>query len=127
MLEMLPVIFEVVLIPLLAVLTGYLVAYIKSKTKDLQEATASDKADKYIGIVSEIVSKCVVATNQTYVETLKKEGKFDAAAQEAAFQATLDAVLGLLTDEAKAYLPTVVGDLTLYLTNLIEAEVNYQK
>ena len=127
MLEMLPVIFEVVLIPLLAVLTGYLVAYIKSKTKDLQEATASDKADKYIAIVSEIVSKCVVATNQTYVEALKKEGKFDVAAQEIAFQATLDAVLGLLTDEAKTYLPTVVGDLTLYLTNLIEAEVNYQK
>ena len=127
MLELLPVIFEVVLIPLLGVLTAYLVTFIKAKTKDLQAATENDKADKYLGIAAEVVSNCVVATNQTYVESLKKQGKFDEEAQKAAFEATLTAVMGVLSDEAKTYLPTIVGDLTLYLTNLIEAEVNLQK
>ena len=36
-------------------------------------------------MLSETITKCVVATNQTYVETLKKQGKFDKEAQKIAF------------------------------------------
>jgi len=28
-------------------------------------------------MLADTVTKCVIATNQTYVETLKKEGRFD--------------------------------------------------
>jgi hypothetical protein len=36
-------------------------------------------------MLTDTITKCVIATNQTYVETLKKEGKFDLEAQEVAF------------------------------------------
>ena len=41
--------------------------------------------NKYLKMLSETITKCVIATNQTYVETLKKQGKFDEEAQKIAF------------------------------------------
>jgi hypothetical protein len=73
------------------------------------------------------VVACVRATNQTYVETLKKQGKFDANAQQVAFEMTYKAVMDILTDEAKEYLINMCGDLDAFLTTRIEAEVNNTK
>ena len=69
------------------------------------------------------ITDCVVATNQTYVEALKKEGKFDKEAQYKAFQMTYNAVMDILTEDAKEYLNNFYGDLSLYLSKRIEAEV----
>ena len=40
------------------------------------------KMDKYLSMLTETITSCVIATNQTYVEALKKEGKFDLEAQK---------------------------------------------
>jgi hypothetical protein len=58
---------------------------------------------------------------------LKKENAFTKEAQEIAFQKTLDAVLAVLSDDAKEYLTELYGDATAYLTTRIEAEVNLRK
>ena len=73
------------------------------------------------------ISACVIATNQTYVEALKKGNAFTKEAQEEAFKQTYEAVMAVLTDEAKKYLTAAYGDLTAYITNKIEAEVNLSK
>jgi hypothetical protein len=73
------------------------------------------------------ISTCVAATNQTYVESLKQQGKFDAEAQKIAFESTYEEVFKVLTDEAKIYLANVYGDLSLYIQQKIEAEVKSQK
>ena len=78
-------------------------------------------------MLSDIITKCVIATNQTYVETLKKQGKFDQQAQEVAFQKTLLAVQAMLTAEAKQCLTEFYGDLDIYITSAIEAAVNEKK
>ena len=77
----------------------------------------NELAKKYISLLSSTITNCVIATNQTYVETLKKQGKFDAEAQKEAFNMTLNAVMALLTDEAKQYLSEIYGDLNTYITN----------
>ena len=120
-------IIEVCLIPLLGVLVTYLVKYINTKSKELEANTDNELAKKYISLLSSTITNCVIATNQTYVETLKKQGKFDAEAQKEAFNMTLDAVMALLTDEAKRYLSEIYGDLNTYITNQIEATVNQNK
>lgn len=58
---------------------------------------------------------------------MKKENAFTAEAQKEAFNLTYNAVMAILTDEAKAYLAEIYGDLTTYITNKIEAEVNISK
>lgn len=120
-------IIEVCLIPLLGVLVTYLVKYINTKSKELEASTDNELAKKYISLLSSTITNCVIATNQTYVETLKKQGKFDAEAQKEAFNMTLNAVMALLTDEAKKYLSEIYGDLNTYITNQIEATVNQNK
>jgi hypothetical protein len=127
MLELLSQIFEVCIIPLLAVLTTYLVKYINAKSKEI--VTTSDNAllDKYVNMLAFTISSCVLTTNQTYVDALKKEGKFDLEAQKKAFDMTLNAVLNILSEEAKVYLSEAFGDLNTYITNQIEASVNMNK
>lgn len=126
-LEMLFQIFELCIVPLLAVLTGYLVQWIKVKTAEVTEKNQKDVFDKYITMLGETIAKCVSATNQTYVDALKKAGSFDAEAQKHAFEMTLNAVMNVLGKDAIEYLTAIYGDLTSYLTTLIEAEVKAQK
>ena len=120
-------IFDLCVIPLLGILTMYLVQFIRLKSQEITDKTDSDLADKYIQMLTDTITTCVIATNQTYVESLKTQGKFDAEAQKEAFNLTYNAVMAVLTDEAKHYLAAIYGDLTAYITTRIEAEVNVSK
>lgn len=125
--KMLQEIFYVCIIPLLGVLTSYLVSFLKAKGNQMAENANNALASKYIKMLTETICTCVIATNQTYVEALKKEGKFDAEAQKKAFQMTYDAVMSILSKEAKDYLQNIYGDLDTFLTNAIEAQVKNNK
>ena len=125
--ELLTQIFEVCLIPLLGALTVYFVKYLNTKSEEIKLSVKNEEAQEYITMITETVTSCVIATNQTYVETLKKQGKFDANAQKVAFEKTLNAVLAILSDDAKDYINKSTGDLNNYLINLIESKVNANK
>jgi dsDNA-binding SOS-regulon protein len=125
--EILTIVLEIAIIPLLGALTAYLIAFIKSKTKQITEKTENDRYDTYINLLSETITKCVMATNQTYVEALKKDNAFTKEAQLKAFDMTVKAVLEVLNDDAKNYLTAAVGDLSSFIATQIEAEVNFQK
>ena len=118
---------EMVVIPLLGILTAYLVKIINVKIEEISTKRKSEIEKKYLEMLGETISNCVIATTQTYVETLKKNGKFDLEAQKEAFNQTYTAVMNILSEEAKTYLTQVVGDLNLYITQKIEAEVNLNK
>ena len=120
-------IFDLCIVPLLGVLTMYLVQFIRMKSQEITDKTENELADKYIQMLTDTITACVIATNQTYVDSLKKQGKFDAEAQKEAFNLTFDAVMAVLSDEAKHYLASIYGDLTTYITTRIEAEVNVSK
>lgn len=120
-------IFEVCVLPLLGVLTMYIVKFIQVKSAEITGKVDHDLADKYINMLAVTIENCVIATNQTYVETLKAAGKFDAEAQKTAFNMTKNAVMAILSDEAKKYLENAVGDLNEYITQQIEAAVNVNK
>lgn len=120
-------IFEVCIIPLLGVLTMYIVKFIQKKTEELNSKNENELMNKYLTMLSDTIIDCVIATNQTYVESLKKQGKFDIEAQKVAFEMTYNAVINVLSNEAKDYLTSIYGDLSAYITNMIEAEVNRNK
>ena len=85
-LNLLADIFEVCIIPLLGVLTAYAVKYIQVKSAEITEKTDNALVDKYTVMLADTISACVLATNQTYVEALKKQGSFDVEAQKEAFE-----------------------------------------
>ena len=125
--ELLQQIFEVCIIPLLGVLTAFIISFIKNKTAELQETTDNELYKKYMEMLRDTVIDCVIATNQTYVESLKNQNAFDKEAQKKAFQMCYDSIVTILADDAKEYLESAVGDLETYITKLIEAQVNINK
>lgn len=126
-LNILQQIFELCIIPLLTIITRSLVIYISTKKDELKNKTDNELAKKYLDLLNDTIANCVIATNQTYVEALKKENAFTADAQKAAFEKTYQAVIATLSEEAQKYLPEVVGDLQTYITQKIEASVNQNK
>jgi ATP/ADP translocase len=118
--ELLRQIFEVCIIPLLAVLTSYLVHYINKKIDNLDHVKNTD-------LIKNIIDNCVIATTQTYVDTLKKEGKFDAEAQKKAFEMTKEAVLATISTDLRKYLEASYDDIDAFLDKQIEAAVKINK
>ena len=125
--ELLVDIFEVCIIPLLGVLTAFFVKWVNTKSAEIKTNINDATLSKYMDMLAQTISDCVIATNQTYVESLKAQGKFDLNAQKEAFNLTKDAVMTILSAEAQEYLSTAVGDLNAYITKKIEAEVNLNK
>ena len=117
-------IFELCIVPLLAILTTYIVKLVQNKINEIEDSIDNKTAKKYIEMLNETIEQCVVATNQTYVWALKQQGKFDKEAQEEALMMTKDAVMTILTMEAKQYLNEFYGDLQAYVVARIEATVN---
>lgn len=124
---MLQQIFQVCIIPLLGVLTTYLVMFIKNKTDELKKTTDNELYIKYMNMLSETITNCVIATNQTYVEALKDKNAFDIEAQKKAFDMTYKAVMNILSQDAIEFLNGAVGDLDTYIRRSIEAQVNVYK
>ena len=125
--EMLTQIFQVCIVPLLGILTTFLVQLIKTKQAELVSKTDSEINKKYMNMLTDTITKCVIATNQTYVDALKDQNAFTKEAQEEAFMKTSSAVLTILSEDAKEYLNETLGDLNAYITTQIEAQVNAHK
>lgn len=121
-------IFNDILLPILAtVITGLaswgvsaLVSWLKTKVKN-------ENLQRALSTAEGIISATVKEVAQTFVDTLKKEGKFDEKAQELAFKKAYGEVVAQLTDEQTAALKSVTSDVELYIRNLIESKVKEAK
>jgi hypothetical protein len=125
--EILSQIFQLVIFPLLGIGTSYLILLIKTKIAELKQKHDNEIFHKYMDMLDKTICEVVMSTNQIYVDTLKKEGKFDGEAQKKAFEHTYQTIMTILTDDAKIYLSEAIGDLQLYVQNKIESEVMLQK
>jgi hypothetical protein len=119
--------FELIIYPVLSIAGAYLTYLISVKIQESKQKAKDEKTQKYLDMLDITVHNAVLATTQTYVESLKKQGKFDVEAQKVAFTQTYDAVMKVLTAEATKYITTYVGDLETYITNKIEADVKFYK
>ena len=120
-------VFTFIIIPLVGIATIYLVGLIKAKSKEAQIKIDNDTLNKYIRMLEDTICNCVIATNQTYVEALKAQGKFDIDAQKIAFQRTYENIMIILSEDAKLYLAEAMGDLETYVRNKIETQVVLSK
>ena len=125
--EILQQIFELCVIPLLGILTTYLVKLIRKKNEELDAKVSKEVSKKYIDMLADTITDCVISTNQTYVDALKEANAFDKEAQKKAFELTYNKIMNVLTEDAKEYLTTVYGDLEIYITTKIESEVKTYK
>ncbi len=120
-------VFTVVLIPLLGLITKYVIEFLHAKREEAKSKTDNDTLKKYIDMLDATIERAVIATNQTYVDALKEKGEFGIEAQKEALTKTYQAVMSVLNLEAVNYLDEAVGDLKSYIMTGIESQVNIQK
>jgi len=120
-------VFTVVLIPLLGLITKYVIEFLHAKREEAKSKIDNNTLKKYIDMLDETIERAVIATNQTYVNALKEKGEFGPEAQKEALTKTYQAVMAVLNLEAVNYLSEAVGDLQSYIMTGIESQVNIQK
>jgi len=108
-------------------LITYGIIFLKVKIKEQEKKLENDQLIKYIDAATDAISKAVLTVSQTYVDTLKKEGKFDAEAQKTAKQMAIDKAKALITAESKAAIETLYTDFEAYLNDAIESLVKENK
>lgn len=118
--EILSTVFTVIIIPLLGVLTTYLVVFIRNKTNELKVKVNNEQYDKYIDLATDALIKAVVETNQVYVNSLKKQGEFTLDAQKIAFSQTKQTALNIMDETAKEFLKESISDFDKWVETTIE-------
>lgn len=73
--------------------------------------------------ITEVVTRNVASTFQTFVESLKKENKFDDKAQSNALRYAKEQILKELNDEAIGYISDNFKDVNSWLTTQIESTI----
>ena len=121
--EFLQQLFNLVLVPLLAILTAYIVKLINTQSEKLKSSIDNEIVIKYIGFLNDLIVTCVMATNQTYVDALKDQNAFTEEAQKQAFEMTYNTIKNILSDEMEKVLSMVYEDLDSYIKEQIEFRV----
>lgn len=98
----------------------YLFAMIGKRIKN-------DHAKRLISKGEEFVLKSIDMVQQTFVESLKAEGKFDLDAQQEAYKLCYNRWMAMANDEVKAAILEEVGDLDAWLDTMIEAGIAENK
>lgn len=125
--ELLMTLIQAVIIPAIPILVGYLVKLLKAKAEQTTVKINNELVRQYLQEAIDAVLQAVTYTAQTYVDSLKKQGKFDADAQKVAFTKAKEIALQLLTEDAKNLITDLYGDLTVWLDTKIEQTVKEQK
>ena len=97
-------------------LTTYIVGLLNQKIKDKKLARWSSE-------LFQIIMSAVQTVFQEFVDTMKKAGKFDEAAQKEAKERALNIIMSQLTPELTKYIQDNFGDMKDYLMNQIEAMI----
>ena len=92
------------------------VSFLNQKIKD-------KKLARWASALWQIVMNAVQAVQQEFVDTLKKNGKFDEAAQKEAKERAYNVVVSQLTPELKSYIEENFGDMREYILNQIESMI----
>lgn len=120
LLKVLSVVVTAIIIPLISFLGLKLTQWLNTKIKN-------EKGQAIVQKATEIVLNAVRCVFQTYVDSLKKSGNFNADAQKIAFNLAKETALKQLGDDAKNYIIQNYGDLQEWLNTQIEASINLLK
>ena len=118
---------SIVLVAVIPILTNKLIKFINLKITLAKDKAASENEKRILEAIQQTVETVVNYVSQTFVDTLKNKGEFTQEEQEAALKMALEKTEEMLTEEAKEFIMANYGDLTEWLTTIIEATVKTNK
>ncbi len=116
-----------IILPLIPILGAMLVLMGRKKLQEWQLKIDSENLNRYIGLAGGAVLQAVECVYQTYVESLKKDGRFDKEAQVSAFLRAANMATVLITAESRKAIEMAYGDFNNWLDSKIEQMVKWNK
>lgn len=93
----------------------------------LNQKIKDQKLARWSSAVAKILFDAVQTVQQTFVDEMKKAGKFDAEAAKQAKDKAMAIVKGQLTEELRKYITDNFGDMEEWLMNQIESIIHQLK
>jgi ABC-type polysaccharide transport system permease subunit len=109
-----PLLISAVVIPLIVAAGNAVKKYFNTKT-------TNERLQHYFDMAADSITTAVAETMQTFVTTMKNEGKWDAATAQKAFEMAKNRAIELMGVAAYKVLPEIVDDVEKWLTSKIEA------
>lgn len=125
--EMLRDLLYILITAAVPVLTTYICKFLYAKWTEGKVKIENEKISTTLDSVVAMVLDVVEATNQTFVDELKKKGEFTAESAQEAFNKSKETALKMLSNDAADIITMVYGDVDVYLNTLIEATVKQLK
>lgn len=125
--QILETLFQLIILPIIPLLTLYIKKLIESKIDEIQTKSKNNTFDRYLQIAEEGIVKAVMTVSQTYVDSLKKEGKFDKEAQIKAFNMAKEEFEKIISSEVKDFLNEVTTDYDTWIKASIESLIKESK
>ena len=105
----------------------YVTKYIKSKIDQVDTITANASIQNVIKDATNTVVDAVVSVNQTYVDSVKADGKFDEEAQIKAKNMALTKTITLISADAKEVIETLYSSFDTWIDTQTEKAVKEVK
>ena len=87
----------------------------------------NNNAKNLLNSLLTLVKNSVLEIQQTYVDTLKKQGSFDIAAQKNALKKCYDKVIANMPKEMENWLKNNYNDIETFIKGLIESQIGLLK
>ena len=112
---------------IMPIIAGFLAVLIKQKISEITQRIENEKIATYTNNITGVLIDAVLEVEQTYVDQLKKQGKFTPQAQKVAKEKAFEIASNLITVEGKKVINDLYGDFKSYAMNKIEALVKQFK
>lgn len=109
-----------ILIPVIPLVSLYIITFLKTKIRILDQ-------NYYTLKLEEIIETSVLSIQQTYVDALKNKGVFTKEAQTKAFNDAKESVLSQLEGQFQEVVSKMYVDYNKYIEDRIEALVKVNK
>ena len=117
----------VMIVVVLPLLVRYIVVYLNVKTKEYSSQIENETLRKYVEDANEIIATIVLSVSQTYVDAMKKAGKFTPEAQETAKNMAIEQAKQMISEASRNAISTLYNDFDAYINSQIEALVRTTK
>ena len=118
---------QVIICTAVPILTALFVSFIRAKAAKIKLDTDNQLIDTTISLIEGVITKAVTFVSQTYVDALKKDGRFSVEEQKIAFSMAYNRVMELVSEEQQELISSLFGNFADWVSMLIESAVREQK
>ncbi len=127
LMDIIETIFFTVITSTLPIITTYIAKFLTTKRKQINTQIKNQKLNSYVDIALKAVNQAVISVTQTYVDSLKANGKFNKNAKKEAKRKAIITATAIITNDTKNAIRLLYGDFDKWLDSAIEKYVNMNK